>query len=112
MFIAMVVFLCFGNYILQSNLISFQDKNRFKCTNEAAIGKSLKIANSDINDSEFLFLLIDLWGCSLLLPQKRASFFVCLYKTHANTQKALPVGTMNEWCKILTIKTLTEVNRT
>ena len=36
-------FLCFGSYILQSNLISRQ--NKFKCTNEAAIGKSLEIAN-------------------------------------------------------------------
>ena len=44
---AIVVFLCFGSYILQANLI--QDKNRFKCTNEAAIGKSLEIANSDNN---------------------------------------------------------------
>ena len=41
----MVVFLCFGRYILRPNLIL--DKNKFKCTNEAAIGKSLEIANSD-----------------------------------------------------------------
>ena len=27
--------------------IQFQDKNTFKCTNEAAIEKSLEIANSD-----------------------------------------------------------------
>ena len=27
--------------------ISFQDKNKFKCTNEIAFGKSLEIANSD-----------------------------------------------------------------
>ena len=29
------------------SLIYIQDKNKFKCTNEAAIGKSLKIADSD-----------------------------------------------------------------
>ena len=29
------------------SLISFQDRNKFICTNEAAIGKSLEIANSD-----------------------------------------------------------------
>ena len=46
-FIAVVVFLCFVSYILQSNLISRQKYFRFKCTNEAVIGKSLKIANSD-----------------------------------------------------------------
>ena len=40
----MVIFLSFGSYILQSK---FQDKNRFKCPNEAAIGKSLENANSD-----------------------------------------------------------------
>ena len=29
------------------SLIKFQDKNKFKCTNEAAIRKSLEIANSN-----------------------------------------------------------------
>ena len=37
--------MCFGSYILQFNLIS--RKNKFKCTNKAAIGKSLEIVNSD-----------------------------------------------------------------
>ena len=41
----MVVLLYLGGYILQSD--QFRDNNRFKCTNEAAIGKSLEIANSD-----------------------------------------------------------------
>ena len=31
------------------SLLQFQDKNKFKCTIEAAIRKSLEIANSDIN---------------------------------------------------------------
>ena len=42
----MVVFLCFGSYILQF-LESNLDKNKFKCTNKAAIEKSLEIVNSD-----------------------------------------------------------------
>ena len=29
------------------SLIEFQDKNRFKCTNETSIGKSVDIANGD-----------------------------------------------------------------
>ena len=29
------------------SLIQFQDRNKFKCTNEAAIGKSLEIADID-----------------------------------------------------------------
>ena len=29
------------------SLIYFQDKNKFKCTDEAAIGKSLEIVNND-----------------------------------------------------------------
>ena len=42
----MVVFLCFGRYILQSNLILRQSE--VGCTHEAAIGKSLEIVNSDV----------------------------------------------------------------
>ena len=39
------------------------------------------------------------------LPQKRASSFAFFCKTHANMQQVLPAqtGTMNEWCKLLTI---------
>ena len=45
MFIAMVVF-CVLKVTFYS-LVSFRDRNKFKCANEAAIGKSLEIANSD-----------------------------------------------------------------
>ena len=45
MFFAIVVFLCFE--ITFYSLIEFQDKNKFKCTTEAAIRKSLEIASSD-----------------------------------------------------------------
>ena len=41
----MVVFLCFGSYILQSNLISRQ--KQVQMHNEAVIGKSMEIVNSD-----------------------------------------------------------------
>ena len=48
--------------------------------------------------------------------KKRALFFAFFCETRANTQQVLPLqtglsGTMNEWFKILTIKTLTEVDR-
>ena len=49
------------------------------------------------------------------LPQKRAPFFAFFCKTIRNKCyqcKLVCTGPMKEWCKILTIKTLTEVNRT
>ena len=50
--------------------------------NEAAIGKSLEIVNSDkINRPPYY------------LPQKKNSFFAFFCKTCANTQQALPVQT-------------------
>ena len=98
----MVVFLCFGSYILKYNLIS-------RALTKAAIEKSLEIANSDNQQTSE--------AAAYYLSQKRASFFAFFYKTRANTQQVPPeqtsfTGTMNEWCQILTIKTLTEVNRT
>ena len=55
----MEVFLRFGSYILQPNVISFQNKITFICTNEAAIRKSWEVADrpSDINRSVRLRLL-------------------------------------------------------
>ena len=41
----MVVFLCFGSYILQPNLISRW--KQVQMHKEAAIGKSFEIVNSD-----------------------------------------------------------------
>ena len=79
----MVVFLCFGSYILQSNLIS--NKNKFKCTNQAAIGKPLEIVNS--NNIRLIRLQV------IICHKKRALFFALLCKTHANTQQVLPVQT-------------------
>ena len=51
--------------------------------NEAAIKKSLEIANSD-NYSE---------TAAYYLSQRRAPFFALFYKTCANTQQVLPVQT-------------------
>ena len=86
----MVVFLCFGSYVLVFySLIPFHDKNKFKRTNEAAIGKPLKIANSD-----------NLWtyeAAAYYLPQKRALFFAFFDKTRANTQQVLSVQTGLFW---------------
>ena len=53
--------------------------------NEAAIGKSLEIVNSDN--------LYTYEAAGYYLPQKRASFFSFLYKTRANTQQMLSVQT-------------------
>ena len=43
----MLVFLCFGSYILQS--IQFQDKNKLKCSDKAAIKKFKKLRTVMIN---------------------------------------------------------------
>ena len=53
--------------------------------NEAAIGKSLEIANSD-----------SWWtyeAAGYYLPQKKALFFAFFDKTRANTHQVLPVQT-------------------
>ena len=83
----MAVFLCFGSYILLSNL--FQDKNTFKCTNEAAIEKSLEIENSD---NQWTYEAVVYYS-----PQKRALFFAFFCKTRANAQQVLPVQTGLYW---------------
>ena len=73
--------------------------------NKAAIGKSLEIANSD---NKYTYE-----AAGYYLPQKRTPFFS---KTHARNKryqcKLVCTGPMNKWCNILTIKTLTKVNRT
>ena len=53
--------------------------------NEAAIGKSLEIVNSD-NQSTYE-------AADYYLPQKRAPFIAFFYKTRANTKQVLPVQT-------------------
>ena len=52
------------------------------------------------------------------LPQKSATFFafssikLVLVRNKCYQRKLICNGTMNEWCKLLTTKPLTEVNRT
>ena len=53
--------------------------------NEAAIGKSLEIVNSDNQSTHEV--------AAYYLPQKRAPFFALFYKTRANTQQVLSVQT-------------------
>ena len=75
------------------SLIKFQDKNKFKCTNEAAIGKSVEIAYSDN-------ILIDLQyeAASYCLPQKKSSFLrFFVHKTRTDAQQLLPVQTGLYW---------------
>ena len=79
--------------------------------NEAAIEKSLKIVNSDnnINIPVRLQVIICLKKELLsLLSSKK----LMLIRRKCYQCKLVCTGLMNEWCKILTIKTLTEVNRT
>ena len=53
--------------------------------NEAAIGKSLEIVNSDN--------LLAYEAADYYLPQKRAPCFAFFYKARANTQQVLPEQT-------------------
>ena len=73
----MVVFLCFGSYILQSNLISRQ--KQAENYNEAAIRKSLEIVNGDNYNRPMRLQVI-------ICHKKRSPFFAFFYKTRANTQ--------------------------
>ena len=74
------------------SLILFQNKNNFKCTNEAAIRKSLEIANSNnINRPMRL---------QLTICHKKNPFFALFYKTRANTQQVLPEQTgLQRWSR-------------
>ena len=57
------------------------DKKRFKCTNEAAIGKPLEIANSDNNRPIRL---------QLIICPKTELLFSIFYEIRANMQQVLP----------------------
>ena len=119
----MVVFLSFGSYILKPNLI--YNRINFKCTNEAAIGKSLELTSNALTKlrSENLWKLrTAIINCSLRLQliichkkelhSSLSSIKLVLIPKKCYQCKLVCTGTLNEWCKILTIKTLTEVNRT
>ena len=80
--------------------------------NEAAIKKSLETLNSD-NQQTYEAMRLQVIIClkkellsslsSIKLVLKRIKCYQC---------KLVCTGPMNEWCNILTIKTLTEVNKT
>ena len=103
-FIAMVVFLCFGSYSLPSNLV-------FKIKIGSNALTKLRSENLWKLRTEFDLMRLQLIIC----PEKellRFSIKLGLARNKCYQCKLVCTGTMNEWCKILTIKTLTEVNRT
>ena len=103
----MVVFLCFGSCILKFNII--QDKNKFKCTTKLRSENLWKLRTAIINRPLRLQLII----CHKKeLLSSLSSIKLVLIRNKCYQCKLVCTGTMNEWCKILTIKTLTEVNRT
>ena len=62
-------------------------------------------------------IIINRLDAAYYLSQKRAPSFAFFYKARVNTQKCYQCQLVctimiNEWSKILAIKTLTEVNRT
>ena len=96
----MVIFLC-GTFF---SLIYFQDKNSFKRTNKAASITFLEIEKS-VNQYTYE-------APGYYLPEKRVSFFafsveLVLICNECYKCKLVCTDTMNEWCKKLTMKTLT-----
>ena len=77
--------------------------------NEAAIGKCLEIVNSDNYRPMRLQVIICL---KKELRSSLSSIKLVLIRNKCYQCKLVCTGPMNEWCKILTTKTLTEVNRT
>ena len=104
--IAMVVFLCFGSYILQPNLI-------FKIKISSNALTKLRSENLWKLRTEF-----DLMRLQFIICRKKellsslSSIKLVLAHNKCYQCKLVCTGTMNKWCKILTIKTLIEVNRT
>ena len=103
----MVVFLRFGSYTLQSNLIfkikissnaltKMRSKNLWKLQT-AIINRPMKLQLIICHKKE---LLSSLPSTKLVLVRNKC--YQC---------KLVCIGKMNEWCKILTMETLTEVNR-
>ena len=100
--IAMVVFLCFGSYSLQSNLI-------FKIKISSNALTKLRFENLWKLRTEFDVMRLQLIFCHK--KELFASIKLVLARNNCYRCKLVCTGTMNEWCKILTIKTLTQVNR-
>ena len=103
-FIAMVVFLCFGSYSLPSNLV-------FKIKIGSNALTKLRSENLWKLRTEFDLMRMQLIIChkkELLSSLSSIKLVLALNKCYLC--KLVCTGTMNEWCKILTIKTLTKVN--
>ena len=100
--------LCVSKVTVYS-LISFQDKNKIKCSTKLRLKNLWKLGTAIINIPLRLQVII----CHIkeLLPSL-FSIKLELIRNKCYQYKPVCTGTMNEWCKILTIKTLTEVNRT
>ena len=101
-------FFCFGSYILQSNLI-FTIKISSKALTKLRSVSFWKLRTAIINR----FMRLELIIC----PKKErisslSSIKLVPIRNKCYQCKLVCTGTMNEWCKILTIKILTEVNRT
>ena len=104
----MVVFLCFGSYILQSNLISTQISSN--ALTKLRSKNLSKLRTAIINRPMRLQLNIRHKKKELL--SSVSSIKLVLMRNKCYQCKLVCTGTMNESCKILTIKALTEVNRT
>ena len=102
----MVVFLCFGSHSLQSNLI-------FKIKISSNVLTKLQSENLWKLQTEF-----DLMRLQLIICHKKelfsslSSMKLVPTRNKCYQSKLVCTDSMNDWCKILTIKTLTEVNRT
>ena len=79
-------------------------------SNEAAIRKSLEIVNSDNYNRPMRLQVIISHKKELL--SSLSSIKLVPIRNKCYLCKLVCIGMMHEWCKILTIKTLTEVNRT
>ena len=81
----MVVFFCFGSYILQSNPINFKTKISSNALMKLRLENLRKLRTAIINRPMRLQLII--------CRKKRAPFFAFFYKARTNTQQVLPVPT-------------------
>ena len=105
----MVVFLCFGSYILQSNLINFKTKISSNALMKLRLENLRKLRTAIINRLMRLQLII----CRKKeLLSSLSSIKLVLIRNKCYQCQLVCTIMMNEWCKILAIKTLTEVDRT
>ena len=103
----MVVFLCFGSYILQSNLINFKTKITSDALMKLQLENLRKLRTA---------IIIRPMRLQLIICRKKellsSLFFIKLVLIRNKCYQCQLVCTImiNEWCNILAIKTLTKVN--